>query len=211
MLENIGTEGYLPISTPVPEVAPLLDRILSENGSPVVAEIGTGVGATTKTIVERLDNHGRLLIFDFQDRVDGLISDFQALGFSNIEPFGNTRLQFDSYNWHLAKLALAARETGPFLDFAFLDGAHTFGVDAPATLILKELLKPGGYFLLDDLLWTMATSPTMKTVSASLYTAEQMETAHIKMICELFIDSDPAFSRVTEGVSSRRALYRKNA
>jgi predicted O-methyltransferase YrrM len=209
MLENIGTEGYMTISKPVAEVALVLDWILAENKAPVVAEIGTGVGATTKTIVEKLDNRGRLLIFDYQDRVDGLAADFRDLGYSNIEPFGNSRLRFDSYNWNLAKLALKARETGPCLDFAFLDGAHTFTVDAPATLILKQLVKPGGYLLLDDLLWTMATSPTMKNIAADLYTREQMETPHIRMICELFMANDPTFQRVTEGISPSRALYRK--
>jgi predicted O-methyltransferase YrrM len=211
MLENIGTEGYLPISTPVAEVAPLLDRILSENKSPVVAEIGTGVGATTKTIVEKLDNRGRLLIFDYQDRVDELVLDFQRLGYANVEPYGNTRLPNDSYNWNLAQLALRARETGPMLDFAFLDGAHTFTVDAPATMLLKELLRPGGYLLFDDLLWTMATSPTLKEKSARLYPPEQTETPHIKLICDIFMASDPTFARITDGVSSRRALYRKAA
>lgn len=209
MLENIGTEAFLPISTPVEEAIRVLDKILASNDAPVVAEIGTGVGATTKAIVERLDHRGRLLIFDFHDRVDELVLDFQRLGYANIEPHGNTRLQNDNYNWNLAKLALQARETGPMLDFAFLDGAHTFTVDAPATMLLKELLRPGGYLLFDDLLWTMATSPTLKEKSAKLYPPEQTETPHIKMVCDLFMANDPSFKRLTDGISPRRALYQK--
>lgn len=211
MLENIGTERYLSISTPVAEVALVLDKVLSENNSPTIAEIGTGVGATTKMIVEKLDNRGRLLIFDYHDRVSELVADFRELGYSNIEPFGNSRLRLDSYSWNLAQLALKARETGPFLDFAFLDGAHTFPVDAPATVVLKKLVKPGGFFLLDDLLWTMASAPSMKASSAEVYSPEQLETPHIQMICDLLMEDDPAFQRVTDGVSRRRALYRKLA
>lgn len=99
----------------------------------------------------------------------------------------------------------------------FLDGAHAFHHDAPATVILKELLKPGGIFLFDDYDWTFGASPTqrpaVKPEILKLYTEEQIQTPHLRLICDLFMDSDPDYEKVNLNFvgRERRRAYRKHA
>lgn len=139
--------------------------------------------------------------------------------FTNIHSHGNTRLTFDSYSWGLAKLLQQQRRNNSLgtFDFAYLDGSHTFIHDAPAAILLTEMVKPGGYLLLDDLNWTFSTSPsmnpTMRPEVATWFTNEQISTKQVSMICELFLEHDPKLCRNTmDGkISSGRALYRKAA
>ncbi|WIJ24026.1 class I SAM-dependent methyltransferase [Devosia sp. RR2S18] len=218
MLEKIGTAHYQGISAPSADALLVLDNVLGSGClAPVVAEIGVGVGATTFAIAKRLNGRGKLLLFDFEVSVDELARDLLNEGFSNIEAYGNSRKTYDSYSWNLAQIALKKRRegSGPMLDFAYLDGAHSFVHDAPAAILLKELVKPGGFILFDDLHWTFDRSPTMNPASNAAvrdwYPAAQTAIPHVQMICELFFDNDQAFQRETldNGISGGRALYRK--
>lgn len=218
MLEKIGKDPYKAISTPSRDALLAVDELIKVNGlNLTIAEIGVGVGATTVEFARKLCSQGRLILFDYQESVQSLSADLAGLGFTNVESFGNSRLVYDSYCWNLAKLALASRERGEaaFIDFAYLDGAHSFVHDAPAALVLKEIIKPGGLLLFDDLNWTYDTSPTMNPrvnpQVAGWYTLDQLSVPHVQMICKLFVDSDDRFVRETFGgrVSSGRALYRR--
>jgi predicted O-methyltransferase YrrM len=217
MLERLTDPRNAAIATPNAHALMLLDRVLAKNPSPVICEVGIGIGATTVELCRKLDNRGQILLFDFEDRLDDLMIDLKALGFENVVPYTNTRRRYDSYNWTLGNLLLERRRNGegPLFDFAFLDGAHAFQHDAPAALLLKELLKPGGYLLLDDYDWSFAVSPTMNpTKKPDIlldYTDAQIETPHVRLICDLFFDDDPAYRKVDLGYKSRehRRAYQK--
>ena len=58
----------------------------------------------------------------------------------------------DSYNWSL--MQLLAEHGGRCFDYVFLDGAHTWALDALAFLLVDRLLTPGGYVDFDDYGWT---------------------------------------------------------
>jgi predicted O-methyltransferase YrrM len=64
-----------------------------------------------------------------------------------------------SYTWFLHDTLRAQRnvagEVEPCYDFVFLDGAHTWDVDALAFTLADRLLVPGGWLLFDDLDWTL--------------------------------------------------------
>ncbi|MEY2469591.1 MAG: hypothetical protein QOF21_2289, partial [Actinomycetota bacterium] len=64
------------------------------------------------------------------------------------------------YVWYLRTLIQEQmKESGavePCLDFAFLDGAGTWHVDALAFLLLDRLLRPGAWLVFDDIDWTWA-------------------------------------------------------
>jgi predicted O-methyltransferase YrrM len=49
----------------------------------------------------------------------------------------------------------AGGEVEPCYDFVFLDGAHTWDVDALAFTLADRLLRPGGWMLFDDLDWRL--------------------------------------------------------
>jgi hypothetical protein len=95
-------------------------------------------------------------------------------------------------------------------DAIYLDGAHTFSVDAPATCVLKEMVKIGGYFVFDDVKWSLASSPTMSTPAVkALYTDEQMDAHHVEMLVDLFMRTDVRFTELTER-NDRRAVFIRN-
>jgi predicted O-methyltransferase YrrM len=66
-----------------------------------------------------------------------------------------------SYTWELKKMI--ERETKdnvchPCFDFIFLDGSHFWETDVCAFFLAMKLLKPGGWFLFDDYLWSIEKS-----------------------------------------------------
>jgi predicted O-methyltransferase YrrM len=63
-----------------------------------------------------------------------------------------------SYTWFLHDALgdqLASGRIEPRYDFVFIDGAHTWDVDALAFLLADRLLRPGGWILFDDLDWKL--------------------------------------------------------
>ncbi len=180
-----------------------------------MAKVGVGVGATTAAIVKALQGGGTLHIFDFESKISALLLDFNLEDYSRgveIVGHGNSAHTRDSYAWKLAKLWLS---TGLKLDLAFLDGSHTFEYDAPACCILKEMIKPGGYLIFDDMHWTLAKSPTMNPTVLSRtrtrYSDEQIETPQVAMVVDLFIRPDQRFEEVflTESKKPSRAIFRR--
>lgn len=119
----------------------------------IIAEIGIGVGATTHQIATYMNNRGKLLIFDFHDTVIPVKKMMEAEGYTNVMPLGCSYKRLDSYNWNLLDLIKNANGRKLF-DYVYLDGAHSFPVDALAFFLIDILLKPGGYIEFDDYAWT---------------------------------------------------------
>lgn len=63
----------------------------------------------------------------------------------------------DSYNWNLIKL-FKSSGFQPIFDYCFLDGAHTFAIDALSFFLVDKLLKVGGYVDFDDYGWRLRNS-----------------------------------------------------
>lgn len=134
-------------------VAALIERGVND---PVVAEIGVGVGATTRELAAILDNRGALHLYDFESKLDELIADLEQLGYTNLVGFGNTTKYWDSYNWSL--LRQIEGTPGPIYDYIYLDGAHIFLHDGLAFFLCDRLLKVGGCIDFDDYFWSVANS-----------------------------------------------------
>jgi predicted O-methyltransferase YrrM len=219
MLERLIDPKFDAISRPCPQAVELTSQVLSINHTPVIAEIGIGVGATSLALCKLLDHRGEAWFFDFEDRVAELADDLKAAGFHNIRTFGNTRKTFDSYAWTLAILRRETQAQHPdgLFDFIYLDGAHVCHHDVFATCCAKQLLKPGGYLLMDDYDWTIAISPTMSpSVNPAVlrhYTEAQIESSHVEMICSILLDPDPQFEIVPIGFHTHehRRAYRRLA
>jgi predicted O-methyltransferase YrrM len=169
-------------------------------GARCVAEVGVYQGATSTLLAEAVGTSGELHLFDFEDRVEEVRCALQAAGHRNVVAHPNSRRAMDSYNWSLMKLLRDQPE--PLFDYVFLDGAHTWPIDALAFCLLDRLLKPGGLIDFDDYDWTLARSPTMRPsvrpVTAELYTDEQMESAHVRLIVDLLVRRDPRYEEVVE-------------
>lgn len=218
MLEKLSDPANVHISKPSEHALKLIEALLEREPQPVLCEVGVGIGATSVAICRMLANRGTYHLFDYSSRLDDLKPDLDGLGFTNVVYHGNTRRKLDSYNWALAQMLLERRAAGgavELFDFIFLDGAHAFHHDAPATLLLKDLLKPGGVILFDDYDWSFAISPTMNpTVFPAIreiYSDDQIQTPHVRLICDLFMDHDPDYRKVNIGYGSHehRRAYRK--
>lgn len=206
MLELIGKPGYESISTPSTDALKVLGIVMQHTKSPTLAEIGVGIGATTTEIIRVLGGAGILHLFDFDARVGELISDLSKkpeLAGTKLVAHGNSKRLHDSYAWTLAMMATSMQSLGfplQIYDFIYLDGAHAFQIDAAAVALVKEMIKPGGYLVLDDMYWSFMNSPTMnpKTRPEILneYSEAQLTLPHIEVIVKVLLETDARFQQV---------------
>jgi predicted O-methyltransferase YrrM len=66
-----------------------------------------------------------------------------------------------SFTWELG--SMLEQTPRPQFDFCYLDGGHTWDVTGFGFLLVDMMMKPGGIILLDDLDWSIASSPQAKT------------------------------------------------
>jgi FkbM family methyltransferase len=203
MIEQIGTPGFETVSRPNRNATAIIEALRAAgNDAPVIAEIGVGIGATTLAMAKTLDNRGELHLFDFQTKLDELVGDLANLGFTNVRGFGNSDKHWDSYNWTLGRLIQAGKRD--VYDYIYLDGAHTFAVDALAFVLCDRLLKPGGYLEFDDYSWCFAASRWMQETRDQFMTEEQIRTPQVKMVVDMFLNGNAGYS-----VVQPNRLYRK--
>jgi FkbM family methyltransferase len=205
MIERIGTQGHETISLPNPNATVVIQTLLAAgNKAPMIAEIGVGIGATTLVMAALLDNAGELHLYDFNPKVDELLADLTKVGFTNIRGFGNTNRHWDSYNWTLSRMILDGKRD--VYDYIYIDGAHTFGVDALAFVLCDRLLKPEGYLEFDDYSWSFSKSHWMQDIRDQFMTDEQACTPQVKMVVDLFLNGNAEYTSVQPN-----RLYRKAA
>lgn len=163
-----------------------------------IAELGIYEGHTSLEFAKFLNGDGEIHLFDYKDRVRSVANTLEIAGFQNVRTFGSSYKLLDSYNWNLAKLL--EQNTGPIYDYVFLDGAHTWAVDALTTFLVDRLLKVGGYLDFDDYDWTLGASPSLNPkvfpLTGKLYTDEQIKAKQVKMIVDLIIRQDPRYREV---------------
>jgi hypothetical protein len=163
-----------------------------------IAEIGIYLGYTSMEFAKYLNGEGELHLFDYEDRVSGVARALAQAGFHNYRAFGSSYKLLDSYNWSLAQLL--EKNAGPIYDYVFLDGAHSWAVDALTAFLADRLLKVGGYLDLDDYHWSFSKSlslnPTVFPLTGRLYTNEQIASKQVKMIVDLVIRRDARYREV---------------
>ncbi|HBG99053.1 MAG: class I SAM-dependent methyltransferase [Rhodobacteraceae bacterium] len=221
MLERINSPGYESLSKPSQEALEVLRRKKAESTALTAAEIGVGIGATTVEMLKVMDGVGELHLFDYEDRVADLIRDIETRGISKgvkLIPHGNGRQTFNSYAWELATMAFSLKSKGlplEMFDFVYLDGAHSFHHDAPACVTLKDMVRPGGYIVFDDMYWTFNKSPVMnpqkKPSITKDYSDDQLDRPHVELVVEVFMAPDARFEQVflTGNQKPYRPVFRR--
>ena len=220
MISKRNAPGYEAVSRPSKDAVEVLREIKRRAKGPVIAaEVGVGIGASTVEFLQALGERDELHLFDRQpvltELLDEIASDPKA---SIVVPHENPANRFASYAWELAimarKLDRAKKPVGIF-DFVYLDGAHAFHHDAAACAVLKRMIKPGGYLVLDDMHWTHNTSPTLNPANrpdiAEQYTAEQLSTPHVALVVDVLLRRDKHFVQVflTDEKDPGRAVFRR--
>jgi predicted O-methyltransferase YrrM len=174
--------------------------------SRVYAEIGVYKGYTAAKIAEHLDGDGEVHLFDYEDRLAESVSLVRETNHPNVVEHPNSRLIMDSYNWSLMRLL--DRRPEPVFDYVFLDGAHTWALDALAFMLVDRLLKPGGHVDFDDYSWTLAGSPSMKPEVfpdvLRLYSREQVDERQVALVVDLLVRRDPRYEEVVENKIFRK-------
>ncbi|MCP1727895.1 SAM-dependent methyltransferase [Natronospira proteinivora] len=171
------------------------------------AEIGIWKGGTSFQLARLLGKKGELFLFDYEDNVDYVAENLKKEGYKKVRRFGSTQRFLDSYNWPLGKLM--DQFSYPIFDYVYLDGAHTWAVDALTFFLADRLLKPGGYFDFDDYGWRLRGSsldPEKISATADMYTDEQIEARQVEMIVERLVRRS---GRYTELVKNK--IFRKEA
>ena len=94
--------------------------------------------------------------------------------------------------WLRRKLREQLREgrIKPAYDFVFIDGAHTWAIDALAFCLVDRLLAPDGWVLFDDLDW----EPSDRRFSD--VPDETREVAHVNEIWELLVKTDSSYDQL---------------
>jgi predicted O-methyltransferase YrrM len=165
-----------------------------------IAEIGIYRGDTSELLADHLAGEGELHLFDFDHRVAEVVRRLRDAGHRNVVGHPNSTKAMDSYNWSL--LRVLEEHPEPLFDYVFLDGAHTWPIDALAFLLVDRLLVPGGYVDFDDYHWSLARSPTMcpqeNPITTELYTDEQIARPHVQAIVDLLVRRDPRYEEIVE-------------
>ena len=168
------------------------------------AEFGIYQAATARHVCE-LFPAATLYLFDFQKNIDQARKTLS--GFPNeIKYFANSERFNDSYNWSLGKL-VEQHPTDPIFDYCFLDGAHTFAVDALNYYLCDRLLKVGGYMDFDDYHWKLRGSSLdpLKVPEILLqYTEEQIDARQVKMIVDVLVRPDPRYQECVKNKVFRK-------
>jgi len=157
-----------------------------------------------------MKNQGKLLLFSRGNDVLELGSDLQKLGFNNVDTnWGSPQNTYSGYHFELARGFIDSPL--PKFDLANIDGGHVFHLDAPATCILKELCKPGGYMIFDDWFWSLEKSPTQNPdilpKTAKEYDDLQNSAYHMQMVCKAFMDTDSRYDFIE--LAGGSVVYRR--
>jgi predicted O-methyltransferase YrrM len=175
-------------------------------GARVYAEVGVYKGYTARAVARELGGAGEVHLFDFADRLEPVVAALRADGFANVVAHANSRRLMDSYNWSLMRL-LGEREE-PVFDYVFLDGAHTWALDALAFCLVDRLLRPGGIVDFDDYAWTLATSPSMRPEVfpdvLALYTDEQIAARQVALVVDLLVRRDERYEEIVPDKAFRK-------
>lgn len=212
MLEKIGAPGYERLSHPRETVLRYVETLKAGHAPITVAEIGVGIGGTTLGIHRLLSREDTLYLFDYTEVAQELCQDFLTRfpEGPRVLARGNSHRRLDSYVWELGELCA---QGAPLFDLVFLDGAHSFPFDGLACCCLKELLKPRGYLILDDVSMkpreTAQKQPDLREELESSYTQAQMDIPQIAMVERCLLQPDLRFTRRDNLGSTDMSVYQK--
>ncbi|NJM82421.1 MAG: class I SAM-dependent methyltransferase [Tabrizicola sp.] len=168
------------------------------------AEFGIWKADTAANVCKLFPN-ATLFLFDFEDNIRAAQEKLSVYP-NRVHYFGNSQRYNDSYNWALGKL-VAQNGAKPIFDYCFLDGAHTYAVDALNFFLCDRLLRVDGYMDFDDYSWTLRGSsldPSAVPEMLLQYTEEQIDSLQVKMIVDDLVKTD---SRYVEKIANK--VYQK--
>lgn len=147
--QKVSTESgeEIPLNSSIDlEEANFLYKLITDNQCIRTLEIGCAMGISSLVICEAISkndsNTHHLIVDPFQ------MTDWNGLGIKNLKKsnFTNFTLYEDYSEFILPKLV----KDGIEIDFAFIDGWHTFDHTIIDFFFLNRMLKEGGIIVIDD-------------------------------------------------------------
>ena len=161
------------------------------------AEFGFYKADTAKNVCELFPN-ATLYLFDYENNISPAKERLKKYP-NRIFYFGNSQRFNDSYNWNLTRLFFN-NNAKPIFDYCFLDGAHTFAIDALNFFICDRMLRTGGYLDFDDYDWSLVSSPSQGPnvfpLTKKLYSDEQIKEKGIKMIIDNYLIGNDTYKEI---------------
>ena len=93
-------------------------------------------------------------------------------------------------------------------DVAYLDGSHAFFQDGLALCLLKQLVKPTGYLILDDVFIKVTDFFHDEEFLNSHMSREQIEDMQVLRAQKIFLDHDSNFEKLSEP-NAWRSVFRR--
>jgi len=181
-----------------------LKQIFKPRSHFTYAEFGIYQADTARRVCEFFPN-STLHLFDYEDAIES--AKIKLKGFPNmIHYYANSQRYNDSYNWNLRTLCLEGGGN-PIFDYSFLDGAHTFAIDALNFFLCDKLTRVGGFIDFDDYHWTLLNSsldPSKVPEIKEQYTEEQIATKQVAFIVDALVKTDKRYKQLVEN-----KLYQK--
>ena len=131
------------------EEGELLQKLVMELQPAVTLEVGLAYGISALFICEALSriDGARHIVID-----PGQYSSWGGIGLANLEKAGfHSLVDFRCSESQIVLPQLAAQ--GVQIDFAFIDGFHTFDHTLVDFFFVDKMLKPGGVVVFDDANW----------------------------------------------------------
>ena len=175
------------------------------------AEFGVGKKAENAVKVARVLTPGsHMHLFDFNGNMKAIqkkMAEFEDL---KIHYYGHSYKNRDSYCWPLTKLILTTplKEGRGLFDYVHLNGMCDLTVDGLAFYLCDKLLQEKGHIEFTKYDWTYLKSPSMRPSvrekTKDDYTKDMCGTAHIQLVVDALVKTDPRYKAV---LADR--LYRK--
>lgn len=180
----------------------IYDFVLAEKPQRCL-ELGIGHGVSSCYTAAALHAIGRGKL-DSVDLIDALQwqkpSLEELLIRTGLSPLVTVHREKTSYTWYLKKVIEAQTVDGrcrPLYDFCFLDGCKNWTVDGFAFMLVDKLLRPGGWILFDDYLWTYDRHADGRTVTDGIVHRElgddERTTPHIKLVFDYLVRQKPDY------------------
>jgi predicted O-methyltransferase YrrM len=165
-------------------------------------ELGFAYGVSSSYMAAALDElgTGHLTSVDMEKaRAWQKPSIEETLARIGLDQYVTTVREKTSYTWFLKREIERRTVDGvcePFYDFCYIDGCKNWTVDGAAFFLVDKLLKPGGWILFDDYLWSYAATGRDQTdgiIHAEL-SEDERNNPQIEAVFRLLVQQHPGYS-----------------
>lgn len=197
--------------------AKLLYEMIVDNRLTQILELGIAHGTATCFMAAALEELGGgcVTAVDLQAASSAFQpSAEEQLQRTGLAQFARIERMQSGYTWFLhdeIRRQTVDDHCEPIYDLCIIDGPKNWTIDGLAFFLVDKLLKPGGWMIFDDYLWTYGHSGREATdgIANRSMSAEECRTPQIREVFELLVKQHPHYSEFTVSGDGNWAMARK--